>query len=93
MRNIYACIVIAVNVSVVNLIAILVNVFDCLGMDWIAGGFLVVVSVAFALMTSRGRSAIWRVMFGVCIFTASLLLSILVFETLVRGHDWWAVTS
>ena len=87
MRNFFVFIVIAVNAAVVNLIAILANVFDCMGMGWIAAGFLFVVSVAVAATTSRCRSAICRVVFGICIFAVSLLLSILVFEMFVRGHN------
>ena len=68
MRNTLVCIVIAVNVAAVNLIAILANVFDLVGMGWIAAGWLVVVSGTFAAMTSSCRSARCRIMCSIGVF-------------------------
>ena len=85
MRNtVIACEVIAINITIANLFAIIANRFDILGLGWIAGCLIVVTSAVAVCAMGRKMGWIWYIQRVGCLFTISVLLSIAIFEVLIR---------
>lgn len=85
MRNtVIVCEVIAINITIANLFAIIANRFDILGLGWIAGCLIVVTSAVAVCAMGRKMGWIWYIQRVGCLFTISVLLSIAIFEALIR---------
>ena len=85
MRNtVIFCEVIAINITIANLFAIIANRFDILGLGWIAGCLIVMTSAVAVCAMGRKMGWIWYIQRVGCLFTISVLLSIAIFEALIR---------